>query len=121
MGFLDKAKEKASKLVESTKEKVDDMKDKRKADDLLEELGRLSYRGRTGRAEADDEVTMGKLVADLQALEAEGTEGILVVKADPPAADVVAVEVDAPPPPPPSDPPAASAGSAPPPSYPTPH
>jgi hypothetical protein len=116
MGFLDKAKERASKLVETTKEKVDDMKDKRKADDLLEELGRLCYRGRTGRAEADDEVAMAKLVADLQALEAEGTEGILANKAESPLADV---STDTPPPPPPP-PPAPSAGSDVPPSYPTP-
>ena len=34
--FLDKAKEKAQQLASQAKEKVDDFKDNRKADDLLD-------------------------------------------------------------------------------------
>jgi C-terminal processing protease CtpA/Prc len=73
MGFLDKAKEKATQLAEQAKEKVDDLKDKRKADDLLDDLGRIVFRQRTGRGEDGDDATITALVAQLQALEAEGT------------------------------------------------
>jgi len=86
MGFLDKAKEKAGKLVESTKDKVDDMKDKRKADDMLDDLGRIVYRQRTGRGEEGDENETARLVAVLQGLEADGTDGI-VAKPEQPAAE----------------------------------
>ena len=46
MGFLDKAKTKASHLAEQAKEKIDDVKEKRKVDDLLDDLGRIVYRQR---------------------------------------------------------------------------
>ncbi len=74
MGFLDKAKEKAGHLVDATKEKVDDIKDKRKADDLLDDLGRILYRQRTERGVETDEQDIAHLVVELQALEAEGTD-----------------------------------------------
>jgi hypothetical protein len=83
MGFLDKAKEKAGKLVDATKERVDDLKDKRKAGDLLEDLGRIVYRQHTERGTPDDATEIARLVTDLQALEAEGTEGIVVKAAAP--------------------------------------
>jgi hypothetical protein len=73
MSFLDKAKEKATQLSQQAKEKVDDLKDARKADSLLDDLGRITYRQRTGRGEAGDEAAIADLVAQLQALEAEGT------------------------------------------------
>ncbi len=73
MSFLDKAKEKATQLSQQAKEKIDDLKDTRKADDLLDDLGRILYRQRTGRAEAADDAAISDLVAQLQALEAEGT------------------------------------------------
>ncbi len=73
MSFLDKAKEKATQLSQQAKEKIDDLKDTRKADDLLDDLGRILYRQRTGRAEATDDAAITDLVAQLQALEAEGT------------------------------------------------
>eukprot|EP01041_Mallomonas_annulata_P035935 gene35935-58956_t len=38
MSFLDKAKEKATQLSQQAKEKVDDLKDARKADGLLDDL-----------------------------------------------------------------------------------
>lgn len=90
MGFLDKAKDKAAQLTQQVKEKVDDVKDNRKADDLLDDLGRISYRRETGRGTDADAATVAELVAQLQALEAEGTD-VLKAKdqpADPPASDL---------------------------------
>jgi hypothetical protein len=81
VGFLEKAKEKAGQLVEPIKEKVDDRKDRRKADDLLDDLGRVAYRQRTARGRADDEDEISRLVVELQALEAEGTD-VLATKHD---------------------------------------
>ena len=79
--FLDKAKEKAQQLASQAKEKVDDFKDNRKADDLLDDLGRIVFRQHTGRGEAGDEAAIADLVAKLQALEAEGTP-VLETKAE---------------------------------------
>ena len=98
MGFLDKAKEKATHLAGEAKGKLDEVKDKRKVDDLLDDLGRIVYRQRTERAEAGDEAEIVRLIDELRALEAEGTE---VVAAAAPAADVAT------PPPPPPPPPGA--------------
>lgn len=74
MGILDKAKDTISKATESAKDKIDDVIDRRKADDLLDEIGRIVYRQHTGRGSAEDEADIARLVAELQALEAEGTE-----------------------------------------------
>ena len=93
MGFLDKAKEKASHLAGEAKGKLDEVKDKRKADDLLDYIGRIVYRQRTERAEAGDEAEIARLVDELRALEAEGTE--IVAPATP------ATDATTPPPPPP--------------------
>ena len=79
--FLDKAKEKAQQLASQAKEKVDDFKDNRKADDLLDDLGRIVFRQHTGRGEAGDDATIAELVARLQVLEAEGTP-VLDTKAE---------------------------------------
>ena len=45
--FLDKAKDKTKQIAGSAKDKVDDVKDARKADDLLDDIGRIIYRQRT--------------------------------------------------------------------------
>lgn len=82
MSFLDKAKEKATQLTQQAKEKVDDLKDARKADSLLDDLGRITYRQRTARGEAGDEAAIADLVAQLQALEADGT-AVLAPKPEP--------------------------------------
>jgi uncharacterized coiled-coil DUF342 family protein len=74
MGILDKAKEKASRLAEQAKEKIDDVKEKRKVDDLLDELGRIVFRQRTERGEPGDEAEIVRLIAELRTLEAEGTD-----------------------------------------------
>ena len=84
MGFLDKAKEKATHLAEQAKDKIDDVKEKRKVDDLLDDLGRILYRQRTERGESADEAEIARLVAELRTLETEGTEVI------PPAATAAA-------------------------------
>jgi hypothetical protein len=94
MGLLDKAKEKASHLAGQAKEKIEDVKEKRKADDLLDDLGRIVFRQRTERGEAGDEAEIVRLVAELSALEADGTEIV-------PATPAVADESAPPPPPPP--------------------
>jgi|GEM_PF-2475489 len=74
MSFLDKAKEKATQLTQQAKEKIDDIKVSRKADDLLDDLGRISYRAHTNRAEPGDADAVVDLVAQLQALEREGVD-----------------------------------------------
>ena len=73
MELLDKAKETAIHLTELAKEKVDELKDKRKAGDLLDDLGRAVFRQRTGRGDAGDDAAIASIVAELQALEAGGT------------------------------------------------
>ena len=97
MGFLDKAKEKATHQAGQAKEKIDDVKEKRKADDLLDDLGRILYRQRTDRGEPGDEAEIVRLVAELRTLEDDGTEVI--------DAAAAADTTDAPPPPPPPPPP----------------
>ena len=93
--FLDKAKEKAQQLASTAKEKVGDFKDNRKADELLDDLGRITFRQHTGRGEAGDDAAIAELVAKLQVLEAEGTP-VLGTKAERDAASEL-------PPPTPSD------------------
>jgi hypothetical protein len=74
MSFLDKAKEKATQLATQAKEKVDDIQDKRKADDLLDDIGRIIYRQRTtGTVDPTDDAKIDEIVAALTALEADGT------------------------------------------------
>ena len=71
--FLDKAKEKAQQLGTAAKEKADEVKDKRKADDLLDDLGRILYAQRTGRPAVDDETKIADRVGQLKTLEDTGT------------------------------------------------
>jgi hypothetical protein len=99
MGFLDKAKEKATQLAGQAKEKIDDVKEKRKADDLLDDLGRILYRQRTDRGEAGDEAEIERLVAELRALEADGTD---IIGAAPAEAAAPSDPASPPPPPPPA-------------------
>lgn len=83
MGFLDKAKQKATHLAEQAKDKIDDVKEKRKADDLLDDLGRVVYRQRTDRGTDTDEAEIARLVGELRALEDEGMEIIAAAKTAP--------------------------------------
>lgn len=106
MSFLDKAKDKAQQLANQAKEKVDDVQNKRKADDLLDDIGRIVYRQRTtGVVEAGDDAAIDEIVAQLQALEAEG---VPVLATDAPAA---APASNLPPPPAPTSFPAPEPGA----------
>ena len=98
MGLLDKAKEKAGHLAGQAKEKIEDVKEKRKVDDLLDGLGRIVYRQRTERGQPGDEDEIVRLVGELRTLESDGTDIVAPVSAP--------VEEQQPPPPPP--PPASS-------------
>ena len=74
MSFLDKAKEKATQLTAQVKEKVDDTTNKRKADDLLDDIGRIVYRQRTsGVVGPDDDSRVDAIVVQLKALADLGT------------------------------------------------
>ena len=81
MGLLDRAKEQAIHLkdrdkvrevAEKVKGKVEDIQTKRRADALLEDLGRLVYARHTGRANDSAEGEVGRLVAELRSLEDDG-------------------------------------------------
>jgi hypothetical protein len=96
MGLLDKAKEKAGHLAGQAKDKIEDVKEKRKADDLLDDLGRIVYRQRTERGEPGDEDEIARLVGELRTLESDGTEIV--------ARGSAAVGDQQPPPPPPPPP-----------------
>jgi len=81
VGILDKVKQQAAQLKDSekvkevadkVKEKVEDVQARRKANDLLAELGRLLYAQQTGRTNATAEAEIARLVADLRALEDDG-------------------------------------------------
>lgn len=74
MGFLDKAKQKATHLAEQAKDKIDDVKEKRKVDDLLDDLGRIVYRQRTERGADTDDAEIVRIVGELKAMEDEGAE-----------------------------------------------
>ena len=79
MGLLDKAKVKASHLAEQAKDKIEDVKEKRKLDSLLDELGRIVYRQRTERGTPGDEGDIVRLVGELRTLEADGIEVVAPV------------------------------------------
>ncbi len=73
--FFDKAKDKATQLANQAKDKVDEQQNKRKADDLLDDLGRIVYRQRTtGTVEDGDDAAIDALVAELTALAELGTD-----------------------------------------------
>jgi hypothetical protein len=82
MGFLDKAKEQAivhlkdrekvREVAEKVKGKVEDIQTKRRADALLEDLGRLAYAQHTGRANDRADPEISRLVAELRSLEDDG-------------------------------------------------
>jgi hypothetical protein len=84
MGLLDKVKETAQKGADLAKEgvkagqdKLDEQKVKRKIDDLKEELGGVVYDQRAGRTSGgvDPEVEIARIVAEINAAEAELAAG----------------------------------------------
>jgi hypothetical protein len=84
MGLLDKVKETAQKGADLAKEgvkagqeKIDETKLKKKIADLKEELGGVVYNQRAGRTTEglDAEVEIARIVAEINAAEAELAEG----------------------------------------------
>ena len=84
MGLLDKVKETAQKGADLAKEgvkagqeKLDEQKLKKKISDLKEELGGVVYDQRAGRTPEglDPEVEIARIVAEINAVEAELAEG----------------------------------------------
>jgi hypothetical protein len=72
MGLLDRAKQQAQGLKGKVEEKVEDVQGKRKAGDQLEAIGRVVYAERTGRAQANGDSELDRLVSELRALEDGG-------------------------------------------------
>ncbi len=72
MGVFDKVKGQAKELKEKVEGKVEDVQGKRKADDLLDDLGRFLYAQRTGRPIAESEPEITRIVGELQKLEEAG-------------------------------------------------
>ena len=73
MALLDKVKSQAKDLKGKVEGKVDDVQAKRKADDLLDDLGRLLYAERTERPRPDADKEISRIVDELKKLEDEGT------------------------------------------------
>ncbi len=78
MGVMDKLKAQASQFAERAQEagkagqaKLEALQARRKADHLCEELGRLTYRARTGEGTPGDDRKMSDLVEQLRQYEAE--------------------------------------------------
>jgi len=79
MGIFDKVKEQAEKakaqaqdLKGKVGDKVDEVQSKRKADDLLGDLGRFLYAEKTGRPLTGADSEISRLVDELKSLEAQG-------------------------------------------------
>ena len=85
MGFLNKVKERAvhlkdnekvrgvtEKVTEKVKDKVEDVQARRKANDLLADLGRLLYAQKTERTNPTADTEIERLVAELRQLEDDG-------------------------------------------------
>jgi hypothetical protein len=78
MGLLDKVKEQASTAAAAAKEaaakgqnKIDELQAKKGADTMLRDLGALSYGSVVGREAPTSEADASRIVAALQAHEAE--------------------------------------------------
>src|SRR3954447_9471963 len=71
MGILDKAKERATQLAGQAKDKIDDVKEKRRVDDMYRDLGKILYRQRTQDGRPTDDAEIVRLVTELREHEAE--------------------------------------------------
>lgn len=74
MGFFDKVKEQAKELKEKVGEKVEDVQTKRRASDLLDDLGRFLYAERTDRPISGGDAEIDRIVGELKKLEDDGTK-----------------------------------------------
>jgi hypothetical protein len=72
VSFFEKVKGQAKGLKEKVGEKVEDVQGRRKADDLLDDLGRFLYAERTDRAIAGATEEIDRIVGELKKLEDEG-------------------------------------------------
>jgi hypothetical protein len=81
MGFLNKMKEQATHLkdnekvrevADKVKDKVEDVQTRRRANDLLADLGRILYAQKTGRTNATADTEVDRLVGELRHLEDDG-------------------------------------------------
>lgn len=113
MGFFDRIKQQAAHLkdqekvkelagkvkekAEEVREKAEDFQAKRKADDMLDDLGRFLYAEKTDRPIPGADAEIARLVGELRVMEAEGLTIL-------PAAEPAAGE-------PPAAPPAEGSGS----------
>jgi hypothetical protein len=124
MGFLDKVKAQASELAKQGQglakqgqDKLDDYQAKKEADRMLRDLGAWYYATETARDDGDGPTEMARLVAALEAHEAE--HGPLGAEDDEPSdAAAPSPPPSTPPPPPPSAPPSAPPQAGPPPAGP---
>jgi hypothetical protein len=123
MGLLDKVKDAAQSATVVAKDaaakgqaKLDSAQAKKAADGLLRDLGAAYYATKSGRATATTDADITRLIAALQAHEAE--HGQITLAAETAAANPAAVPSDGSTPPPPP-PPAAADPSSPPPPPPT--
>jgi hypothetical protein len=78
MGFLDKVKDAAGKATEQAKqvaavgkEKIDDVRLQKKANDLYEEIGKLIVASKRGSAPADLDAQIEAKVAEITDIEAQ--------------------------------------------------
>ena len=71
MGFLDKVKAQAESAIKQGQDKLEDVQAKKKADGLLRDLGAWYYATQTDRDKGEGEAEMARIVAELQAHEAE--------------------------------------------------
>jgi hypothetical protein len=72
MGFFDKVKEQTKELKGKVEETVEQFQNKRKAADLLDDLGRFLYAQRTDRAFPGGDAEIDRLVGELKKLEEGG-------------------------------------------------
>lgn len=92
MGLMDRVKPLASQMAQKTQEaaregkaRLDQAQANRQADTLLRNLGAMVYAERTGRAAADSADQVSRLVAQIQAHEAEHGINLASQPAPPPA------------------------------------
>jgi hypothetical protein len=123
MGLLDKVKDAAQNATVAAKDaaakgqaKLDGAQAKRAADGLLRDLGAAYYATKTGRSTATTDADIERLIAALQAHEAE--HGQVTLAPESAAANPTAVPADGSTPAPPP-PPAATDPASPPPPPPT--
>jgi hypothetical protein len=72
MGFFDKVKEQTKELKGKVEDTVEGLQGKRRAADLLDDLGRFLYAERTGHAIAGADGEIERLVGELKKLEDGG-------------------------------------------------